>query len=102
MSVIPADASVAANTPLVPLLARREALVRFPFTTGYLDRSGLPQEVDWIAVDLSSSSTTASRFEATGSSCATPPLAGGPSRQPSGAGHQRRRGGAATQRHAAC
>ena len=52
LSVIPADASVAANTPLVPLLARREALVRFPFATGYLDRSGLPQEVDWIAVDL--------------------------------------------------
>ena len=36
----------------MPLLARREALVRFPFATGYLDRSGLPQEVDWIAVDL--------------------------------------------------
>ena len=52
LAMIPADASVAANTPLVPLLARREALVRFPFATGYLDRSGLPQEVDWIAVDL--------------------------------------------------
>jgi uncharacterized membrane protein len=52
LRVIPADGSVAANTPLVPLLARREVLVRFPFTTGYLDRSGLPQEVDWIAVDL--------------------------------------------------
>ena len=40
----------AANT-LVPVLARREVLV-VPFTTGYLDQSGLPHEVDWIAVDL--------------------------------------------------
>jgi hypothetical protein len=50
--VIPADGTVAANTPLVPLLARRAVLVRFPFATGYLDRSGSPQQVDWIAVDL--------------------------------------------------
>ena len=52
LSVIPSDGSVAANTPLVPLLARRAVLVRFPFATGYLDRSGSPQQVDWIAVDL--------------------------------------------------
>ena len=52
LSVIPSDGSVAANTPLVPLLARRAVLVRFPFATGYLDRSGSSQQVDWIAVDL--------------------------------------------------
>ena len=52
LAVIPAAASVAANTPLVPLLARREVLVRFPFSTGYLDREGLAHEVNWIAIDL--------------------------------------------------
>ena len=52
LAVIPPQASVAANTPLVPLLARREVLVRFPFNTDYLDRKGRPQSVDWVAVDL--------------------------------------------------
>ena len=52
LAVIPADATVAANTPLVPLLARREVLVRFPFSTGYLDREGVAREVNWIAIDL--------------------------------------------------
>ena len=52
LAVIPSDASVAANTPLVPLLARRNVVVRFPFETGYLDRNGIPQAVDWVAVDL--------------------------------------------------
>ena len=52
LAVIPDQASVAANTPLVPLLARRSVVVRFPFDTGYLDRDGAPQQVDWIAVDL--------------------------------------------------
>ena len=52
LAVIPNEGSVAANTSLVPLLAQRPALVRFPFTTGYLDRNGQAQDVDWIAVDL--------------------------------------------------
>ena len=52
LAVIPADGTVAANTPLVPLLARRAVLVRFPFATCYLDRSGSPQQVNWIAVNL--------------------------------------------------
>ena len=52
LRVIPADASVSANTPLVPLLARREVLVRFPFGTAYLDREGEVRSVTWIAVDL--------------------------------------------------
>ena len=49
---IPADASVAANTPLVPHLAQREVLVRYPNTTIYLNRQGQPQPVEWIAADL--------------------------------------------------
>ena len=52
LEVIPKDGTVAANTPLVPLLARREVLVRFPMDSGYLDRDTTAQEVDWIAVDL--------------------------------------------------
>ena len=52
LAVIPDDASAAANTPLVPLLARREVLVRFPFSSSYLDRAGDERPVDWIAVDL--------------------------------------------------
>ena len=52
LEVIPADATVSANTHLVPLLARREVLVRFPFDTTYLDRQGVSQPVTWIAVDL--------------------------------------------------
>lgn len=52
LQVIPADASVAASTPLVPLLAEREVLVRFPRNWDYLDRAGQPRPVDWIAADL--------------------------------------------------
>ena len=52
LQVIPAEASVAANTPLIPLLARRSVVVRFPFSTNYQDRAGSIKAVDWIAVDL--------------------------------------------------
>ena len=52
LQVIPAEASVAANTPLIPLLARRSVVVRFPFSTNYQDRGGSIKAVDWIAVDL--------------------------------------------------
>ena len=52
LRVIPADASVAANTPLIPLLARRSVVVRFPFSTTYQERAGTIKAVDWIAVDL--------------------------------------------------
>ena len=50
--MIPSQASVAANSPLVPLLARRSVVVRIPFNTSYLDRNGRPQDVDSVAVDL--------------------------------------------------
>ena len=52
LQVIPATASVAANTPLIPLLARRSVVVRFPFSTDYQDREGSIKAIDWIAVDL--------------------------------------------------
>ena len=52
LKVIPAKASVAANTPLIPLLARRPVVVRFPFSTDFQDREGAIKPVDWIAVDL--------------------------------------------------
>ena len=52
LNVIPPTASVSANTPLVPLLAQREVLVRFPYDDAYLDRAGQAAGVDWVAVDL--------------------------------------------------
>ena len=52
LSTIPVNASVSATTNLVPLLARREVVVRYPHSTGYLDRNQEERSVDWIAVDL--------------------------------------------------
>jgi uncharacterized membrane protein len=49
---IPDGAPVAANTPLVPHLADRQVLVRFPRSIEYLDRRGRRQRVEWIAADL--------------------------------------------------
>ena len=49
VSLVPPDVSVAADTPLLPLLARREALIRFPKHTSYRDRAGQEQPVDWVA-----------------------------------------------------
>jgi len=52
LALIPAEASVSATTQLVPPLARREVLVRFPQSLSYLDREGSRQPVDWVVVDL--------------------------------------------------
>lgn len=49
---IPDNESVAATTPLVPLLAQREVLVRFPRSMEYQDRQDLRREVRWIAMDI--------------------------------------------------
>jgi len=62
LAVIPANASVAANTPLVPLLARRRVLVRFPASTEFQGPGGGPQAVDWIAADLRLPSLRAAAF----------------------------------------
>ena len=37
---VPEEASVAADTPLLPLLAQREALIRFPNSVRFKDREG--------------------------------------------------------------
>ena len=48
LALIPSEASVAADTPLVPLLAEREAVIRFPRHVHYRDRQGRVQTVDWV------------------------------------------------------
>ena len=48
VALIPDQASVSADTPVLPSLAQREVLIRFPKSTHYLDRSGEPQSVDWV------------------------------------------------------
>ena len=52
LELIPRNASVSANTPLIPLIARRDVVVRYPDSLSYLDRNGMEQPVDWIAIDL--------------------------------------------------
>jgi hypothetical protein len=52
LRLIPENASVAATTPLVPYLALRPVLIRFPNGVIYRDRQGRHRAVDWIAVDL--------------------------------------------------
>lgn len=48
VALIPDQSSVSADTPVLPSLAQREVLIRFPKSTHYLDRSGEPQSVDWV------------------------------------------------------
>jgi uncharacterized membrane protein len=45
---IPAQASVAAETQLIPLLAARRVLLRFPENTRYTDDQRQSQAVEWI------------------------------------------------------
>jgi uncharacterized membrane protein len=52
LALIPPGASVAASTPLVPRLANRAVLLRFPESIDYLDRERQRRQVEWIAVDL--------------------------------------------------
>ncbi|MBV2351387.1 DUF2079 domain-containing protein [Synechococcus sp. HK05] len=52
LALIPREASVAASNQLIPHLAAREVLVRFPDHTAYQTRSGEPRPVEWVAVDL--------------------------------------------------
>jgi len=48
IALIPPQASVAADTPLLPWLAEREALIRFPKHVEFRDREGTVREVDWV------------------------------------------------------
>ncbi len=52
LEAVPSQASVAATTHLVPPLARREVLVRFPNTITYRDRQGETRPVEWVVADL--------------------------------------------------
>lgn len=63
LAVIPADASVAANTPLIPLLSHRRVLVRLPAWRHWQDSTGQLQPVDWVAIDLRLPSWRAAAFD---------------------------------------
>jgi uncharacterized membrane protein len=52
LALVPSGATASATTHLVPPLARREVLVRFPQSISYVDRQGRTRPVDWVAVDL--------------------------------------------------
>jgi len=52
LAVIPAGASVSATTPLVPLLAQRRQLLRFPGAMAWRSADGVEHPVEWVAVDL--------------------------------------------------
>lgn len=49
---IPAQASVAATTPLVPPLSGRRAIVRFPHSTQFRNEALQAENVDYIVADL--------------------------------------------------
>ena len=59
---IPFQESVSANTNLVPWLANRPVIVRFPHTINYQEENGIQKFVDWIAVDLKDLEHFASAF----------------------------------------
>ena len=48
VAMIPKQASVSADTPLLPLLAQRDVVIRFPKHIRYRDRDGDPKSVDWV------------------------------------------------------
>jgi uncharacterized membrane protein len=52
LATIPPQASLSATSHLVPRLAQREVLVRFPKAITYRDRQGQTQPVEWVAADL--------------------------------------------------
>ena len=45
---VPERVSVSADTPLLPLLAQREELIRFPNSVQFKDRQGAVRSVDYI------------------------------------------------------
>ena len=62
LAVIPPDASVAANTPLIPLLSHRQVLVRLPAWHQWQDSQGQRHSVDWVAIDTAQASQRAQAF----------------------------------------
>ena len=45
---VPSSASISADTPLLPLLAEREQVIRFPKHWQFRDRDGVEQAVDYV------------------------------------------------------
>ena len=62
IKVIPDEATVAANNPLIPHLAGREVLIRYP-RIKYKDREGDTKFVEWIALDFYHHQRVAFAFE---------------------------------------
>ena len=62
LAVIPPQASVAANTPLIPLLSHRQVLVRLPAWHQWQDSEGQRHNVDWVAIDTAQASQRAKAF----------------------------------------
>jgi len=48
VELVPEDASIAADTPLLPLLAEREVALRFPKHIEYRNRQGQVESVQWV------------------------------------------------------
>ena len=62
LAVIPPEASVAANTPLIPVLSHRQVLVRLPAWHQWQDSEGQLHNVDWVAIDTAQASERAKVF----------------------------------------
>ncbi|WP_320673555.1 DUF2079 domain-containing protein [Prochlorococcus sp. MIT 1341] len=60
---IPPNASVSASSTLVPHLASREALIRFPYHIRYKNRQGETAYVDWVVADIYHHQKYASSFK---------------------------------------
>ena len=47
---IPKEASVSAETQLIPMLAERRVLLRYPFNYRYTDEQGQAHDAEWIVL----------------------------------------------------
>ncbi|MFN9548476.1 MAG: DUF2079 domain-containing protein [Cyanobacteriota bacterium] len=63
LALLPPGATAAATTHLVPSLAQRQVLVRFPDALTFRDRQGRTQPVDWVVADLNRLQRYAPAFE---------------------------------------
>jgi len=59
---IPKAASVSAETQLIPMLAERRVLLRYPFNYRYTDEQGQAHDVEWIVLQPRFKATYAPAF----------------------------------------
>ena len=59
---IPKEASVSAETQLIPMLAERRVLLRYPFNYRYTDEQGQAHDVEWIVLQPRFKATYAPAF----------------------------------------